>query len=201
MNEQQLSFQLGCPADGRRSLVTVTVFFRCAHEAFGIDWVIESPVCRSGNGNSGLECPWTFAHWHQRVVSSIAPAPDTNTASIYVRQSREVFSCFSLVGSFFHADRKVSAFFECCSSTSSTTSVHADHDIAFVAHYGFKHTSVAETSDTPLVEYLLRAGTTILVHDYRIFLGRIEVGRFHHPTVQFYSFTGFEREKLFCRHV
>ena len=37
MDEQQLSFQLGCTADGRRSLVTVTIFLRCAHEAFGID--------------------------------------------------------------------------------------------------------------------------------------------------------------------
>ena len=40
-----------------------------------------------------------------------------------------------------------------------------------------------------------------MVHDDRIFLVRVEVGRLHHPSVQFHTIAGGEAEEFLARHV
>ena len=112
-----------------------------------------------------------------------------------------MFGSFYLVVRFFYSQEAVCTFFKVHTASACTTSVDTYHDKTFVAHVSFEHASITEASDAPSVEYLLRTRSAVLVHDDRIFLAWIEVGRFHHPAVQLYTFGCTETEKLFFRHV
>ena len=70
-----------------------------------------------------------------------------------------------------------------------------------VGHVSFEHTTVATRTDVPTVEYVLRARTAVLVHNHRILLGWVEVGRFHDPAVQLYAVAGSKGEEFLARQV
>ena len=46
------------------------------------------------------------------------------------------------------------------------------------------------------VHHLLGAGTAVAVHHHRVSLGRIEIGRLHHPAVQRHAISGSEADDL-----
>ena len=60
----------------------------------------------------------------------------------------------------------------------------------------FQNSPIATHADAPLIEYLLITRPTILVHDDRIFPGRIKVGRLHHPAIQLHTLCGEGEEFL-----
>ena len=83
--QQQITVKLVSTGESRRLLVSFRIFFRCTHEAFRINRVVETPVGWCGNSYTCLEYGGTLTHAHQSHVSTVAPSPNTDAIFIYIR--------------------------------------------------------------------------------------------------------------------
>ena len=85
VNEQQVAVERIGTLNGVRG-ITGSVFGRGAHVAFGIYRVVVFPVGRSSYGNTGAEHIAAFAHRHEGVETTKAPAPNGNAVFVDVGQ-------------------------------------------------------------------------------------------------------------------
>ena len=84
-NEQQAPFQIRRMGNGSRLFVAVAVFFGGAHEPFGVNGVVVSPVGYGGNGYPGTIDSVAGRHGHECFVSAVAPPVYAYAGAIYIR--------------------------------------------------------------------------------------------------------------------
>ena len=96
MAEQQSAVKFVGARDGISGIAR-RIFLRRAHVTFGVDGVVEAPVGGSGHGYTGFKHTAAFAHAHQRVETTEAPAPNADTTSIHIGLLGQPQRCFHLV--------------------------------------------------------------------------------------------------------
>ena len=128
--QQQVAVQLVGTGKGGTGLIAFGVFFRCTHEAFAVDGVVVVPVGNGGYGYPCLEYRSPFTHAHNGHVSAVAPSPDADAVFVHVWLAAHVEGGFHLVSGFLDTQVQIGAFGEFGTTSSGTTPVYANHDIA-----------------------------------------------------------------------
>ena len=97
VTEQQGSAELIDTGDGTDAVVAIGVLVGRAHEALGIDGVVEAPARGRGDGDAAAEYGPPFAHGHQRVPAAIAPAPNGDVLFVDIALLSQPQGSFHLV--------------------------------------------------------------------------------------------------------
>ena len=184
--------QLRSPEYRIHLVVTAFVFIRCTHITLRIDGVIIAPAGRRSYRHTSLEDRTSLRHRHQRVPATIRPSPDTDSLFVDISLLTKPQSRFHLITCLEFTQTEIGTFLEVSPSATSSAIIHTNTDIALLSQILLQDSTLSAHTDSPLVQHLLITWATILIHNHRILGRRIEIGRLHHPSIQFHTLRGRE---------
>ena len=158
------------PGNRIHLVIALGVLLRSTHIALSVNGVVESPVGRRSNSHPRSKHGATFRHGHQRIPSTIRPAPDTNPALVYIALLAKPDGSLNLIARLQFTQPHIGTLLEICPTSACATIVHTDTNIALLTEILFENSSIAVHANPPLVEHLLIARTAILIHDDGILL-------------------------------
>ncbi len=191
--QEQVPFQFGCVCDRRTFSVTFRIVLGCVHVPFLINRVVGALVGNESDGDTRMEDVRITEHRVQCLASAAAPSGNADT----VRVDKRVTACHILDASCLVfgcecADLAIDAFTPFAAARSVGSSVvDADNDISEVGDI-----LVPEITTAPYILYGRTGRFAIDLYDDGVFLCRIEVDRFDHPSIQF-EIAGGHFDELF----
>ena len=144
MNEQQVAAQVSRTLYGVDS-ITRWVLLRGTHVTFGVHRVVVFPVAWSGHSHTGTEHLAAFAHRHQRVEATKAPAPDGYAVLVNIRQRAKVKCGLHLVFRLLVAKVEVGALFKVGTTRACAASVYTHKHKTLVGHVALPLSAGVET--------------------------------------------------------
>ena len=180
MDNQQMAFQLSGEVSQVTFLVTFGIRFRGVHIAFAVHNLIVAPVDDRASGNTDFEYLRIAEQQGGGHVAAETPSVYTDALTVYIGQGFQELDAFHLVFALFDAEMAEGGVLKFQSAVAAATVVDGKHDIAFVGHVSIPSACTV----LPSAGDALCVRATVDIDNGRVFLGRVEVCRFHKPVVQ-----------------
>src|SRR5699024_5266449 len=145
------------------------------HIAFSVHHFVIPPVNDGTAGHAHFKYLGIAKEKGSGHVTAKAPTVYSDTVPIDVGEAFQEFGSFHLVSSFFDSQLAESNILKIESPIAASTSVYGKHDVTFVGHIDIP----ASCTVLPAVGDQLCVRTAVYVYDSRVFLVRIEIGRFY----------------------
>ena len=175
VDDHQMSFQVACQVFQVTLFISSRIALRGIHIAFSVHHFVIPPVNDGTAGHAHFKYLGIAKEEGSGHVTAKAPAVYSDTVPIDVGEAFQEFGSFHLVSSFFDSQLAESNILKIEPPIAASTSVYGKHDVTFVGHIDIP----ASCTVLPAVGDQLCVRTAVYVYDSRVFLVRIEIGRFY----------------------